>query len=535
MGKFGPAEASWRRALAIRPDFHEALNNLGLLLMESGRLTESVEVLQQSLKTRPNDADVLNNLSNPLKDLGRTDEALEVLQRALAIKPGDANAHSNLGGIFARMARVDESLAEYRRAMHLNPNDALAHSNLVFGMSFHPKYSAADILLEARRWDERHAKPLRRLVVPHKNSRDENRRLRVGYVSPDFRRHVVAWNLLPLLRQHNREHFEIFCYASVARPDEITDQLRQSSDHWRDAHLLNDERLAEQIRADEIDILIDLSLHTANNRLRTFAMSPAAVQITYLGYCGTSGLEAMNYRFSDPYLDPPDQDLNCYSEQTIRLPETYWCYAPGGETHPPSPLPAQKNGYITFGSMNQFAKVSEEALDLWSEILRRAPRSRLLLHAPFGKYLDATRDRFARNNIPADRVEFIDRQTWEPYIRTFDRIDIGLDTFPYNGGITSCDTLWMGVPIITLSGQTPVGRGGRSILSNIGLAELIAFSPQEYVNLAVRLAGDIPRLSELRKILRPRMQASPLTDAPRFACNVEAAYRDAWRRWCARP
>ena len=222
----------------------------------------------------------------------------------------------------------------------------------------------------------------------------------------------------------------------------------------------------------------------------------------------------MNYRFSDPHLDPPEQDLSCYSEQTIRLPETYWCYAPGGETPEPSPLPAEKNGYITFGSMNQFAKVSTAALDLWSEILTRTPRSRLLIHAPFGKYLDATREHFNQNGITPERVEFIDRQTWDPYIRTFHRIDIGLDTFPYNGGITSCDTLWMGVPVITLSGQTPVGRGGRSILSNIGLADLVAYSAEEYLNLATKLAADLPRLNELRKTLRHRMQKSPLMDAP---------------------
>jgi predicted O-linked N-acetylglucosamine transferase (SPINDLY family) len=243
----------------------------------------------------------------------------------------------------------------------------------------------------------------------------------------------------------------------------------------------------------------------------------------------------MHYRFSDPYLDPPEQDLSCYSEETIRLPETYWCYAPGKETPDPSPLPAERNGYITFGSMNQFAKVSPAALDLWCEILKRVPQSRLLIHAPSGKYLSAIRERFDRHGIAADRVEFIDRQDWDLYIRTYNRIDIGLDTFPYNGGITTCDTMWMGVPVISLSGQMPVGRGGRSILSNVGLGDLVAYSPGQYVDLAVKLADDIPRLRELRGTLRQRMRGSPLMDASRFARNVEAAYRDVWRRWCAKP
>ncbi len=291
--------------------------------------------------------------------------------------------------------------------------------------------------------------------------------------------------------------------------------------------------LAEQIRADGIDILIDLSLHSGSNRLRTFAIEPAPVQITYLGYCGTSGVERMHYRFSDPHLDPPDTDLGNYSEETIRLPETYWCYAPGRETPDPSPLPAKENGYVTFGSMNQFAKVSPAAIDLWCEILRRMPGSRLVFHAPFGNYLDPTRERFGRNGIAAERVEFVDRQTWEPYIRTYHRIDIGLDTFPYNGGITTCDTMWMGVPVVSLSGGTPVGRGGRSILCNLGLGDLVAYASEQYVDIAVALAGDLSRLEELRRTLRERMRRSPLMDAPRFARNMEAAYRQAWRRWCA--
>ncbi len=534
MGKIPQAEAAWRRAVAIRPNFVEALNNLGLLLTERGLLAESVGIFNQALAIDPRSADSLNNLSNSLKDLGQTDEAYEVLQRAVAAKPDDGKAYNNLGAILSRMARVDNAMQAHRRAIELDPTDAMAHSNLVFAMSFHPGCNAAAILREARKWDQRHGKPLRHLILPHKNSRDIDRRLRVGYVSPDLRQHVVGWNLLPLLRQHDRERYEIFCYSSVMRPDEMTEQLRNFSDHWRDVLLLTDERLAEQIRGDGIDILIDLSLHTGNNRLRTFAIAPAPVQITYLGYCGASGVEGMHYRFSDPHLDPPGTDLKCYSEETIRLLETYWCYAPGRETPDPSPLPAKQNGYVTFGSMNQFAKVSTAAIDLWSEILKRTPRSRLLIHAPFGKYLETTREQFDRHGLAADRVEFVDRQTWEPYIRTYHRIDIGLDTFPYNGGITTCDTIWMGVPVITLSGQTPVGRGGQSILSNLGLGDLVASSPEQYVDLAMELAGDLSRLSELRRTLRERMRSSALMDAPRFTRNVEAAFRDAWRRWCAR-
>ncbi len=338
--------------------------------------------------------------------------------------------------------------------------------------------------------------------------------------------------MLPLLRHHDHAQFEIFCYGSVKNPDDLTGQIRTSCDQWREMVGLSDETLAERIREDRIDLLIDLSLHTCGHRLRTFALRPAPVQITYLGYCSTSGVDGMHYRFSDPHLDPPDVDLGCYSEQTIRLPESYWCYAPGGQAPDISPLPAERNGYITFGCMTKFGKVSSATVELWCEILKQVPGSRLLIHAPPGKHLQTIGNHLSGHAIAFDRVQFVGYQPWDRYMATFHRIDVGLDPFPYNGGITTCDTLWMGVPAVTLSGRTAVGRGGRSILNNVGLADLVARVSAEYVRLAVQLAGDLPRLGELRRTMRDRLIASPLMDAPRFARNVEAAYRDAWRRWC---
>ncbi|MGD0464911.1 MAG: tetratricopeptide repeat protein [Tepidisphaeraceae bacterium] len=533
LGKRNEAEAAIRRALALKPDFAEALVNLGAILVEGGRLEEAITVLKQSLAIRPDFAEALNTLGKSLKDLGRIEEAYEVLQRAVAIKPDYANSYNTLGNILLVMGRVEESLQAYRRAVELEHQNPTAQSNLVFAMNFDPRFDAAAILREARQWNERHAKPLRHLIRPHENTREANRRLRVGYVSADFREHVVAWNLLPLLGHHDPEQVEVFCYSSVTQADAMTEQLRAHSNHWRDVSPLNDERLAALVRDDRIDLLIDLSLHSSGNRLRAFAMAPAPVQITYLGYCGTSGIDAMRFRLSDPHLDPPQMDLTCYSEQTIRLPQTYWCYAPGGQTPEPSPPPVLGNGHITFGCMNQFTKVSSAAMELWCEILKRVPRSRLLVHALAGKHLGSVSEHLDRQGIAWDRVEFVGRQPWDQYTRTYHRIDIGLDPFPYNGGITTCDTLWMGVAVVSLSGPTAVGRAGRSILYNLGLADLVANDPDQYVRLAVDLAGDLPKLSELRQTLRDRMKASPLMDAPRFARNVEAAYRDAWRRWCA--
>lgn len=534
LGRPQEAEAACRQALALRPDVAEYHGNFAIVLAQLGRPHDALEACQKAVALNPKYAAGQNNLGNALKDLGRAEEAVDAYRAALAVSPEYAEAWNNLGNALLNMARLDEALEAYRKAMGLRPRDPLMHSNAIFTMNFHPSCDAATILHEARNWNQRHAKPLGHLIRPHANpgAPGPGRRLKVGYVSPDFRKHVVGWNLLPLLRHHDHAQFEVFCYGSVKNPDAMTGQIRACCDQWREMIGLSDETVAERIREDGIDLLIDLSLHTSSNRLRTFAMTPAPVQITYLGYCGTSGIDGMHYRFSDLHLDPPEVDLSCYSEQTIRLPETYWCYAPGGQAPDISPLPAERNGYITFGCMNQFPKVSSAAVELWCEILKQVPGSRMLIHAPPGKHLQTIGSHLSRHEIASDRVQFVGSQPWDQYMATFHRIDIGLDPFPYNGGITTCDTLWMGVPVVTRSGRTAVGRGGRSILNNVGLANLVAHDPAEYVRLAAHLAGDLPRLGELRRTMRDRLRASPLMDGQRFARNVEAAYRDAWRRWC---
>ena len=531
-GRCEEALASYREAAALKPNSAGAYYNVGVVLSQLNRMGEAVVAFQKSLALLPNQVECQNNLAIALGNLGRLDEAIEAGRKALALKPDFPKAHNNLGNVMLTLGRVEEALEEFREAVASAPDYAIAHSNLIFAMNLLPEYNAQAILQEARRWDAQHGNPLRHLVRHHDNNRDADRKLKVGYVSADFREHVVGWNLLPLLRDHDRNQIEVFCYSGVRMMDSVSEQLRGLAQHWRDVAVLSDIDLAEQIRVDRIDVLVDLSLHTAKNRLRVFAMIPAPVQMTYLGYCGTSGITGMHYRFSDPHLDPPGTDLSCYSEQTIRLPESYWCYAPGGEAPEVSPLPAKENGWITFGCLNQFGKISGLAVKAWCEILKRVKGSRLLMVAPVGKQREEFYGQLSRLGITRDRVEFVERQPWEPYMRTYHQIDVGLDPFPYGGGITTCDTIWMGVPVIALSGQTPVGRGGRSILCNVGLGDLIAYSPEQYVDLAVTLARDLPRLGELRKSLRQRMRSSALMDAPRFARNVEAAYRNVWRRWC---
>jgi len=385
------------------------------------------------------------------------------------------------------------------------------------------------------RWNRQYAETLRGVIRPHANDRDPDRRLRIGYVSPDLRVHPVGRFLLPLLAHHDKRQVEVFAYSGLLVADPLTERLRLHVDNWRDIVGFSDDRVAELIRQDRIDILVDLTMHMADNRLLVFARKPAPVQVTYLAYCSSTGLKTIDYRLSDPYMDPPGMDESIYSERTIRLPNTYWCYEPIISNSEVTPLPALERGFVTFGSLNNFCKVSEPALAAWIQLLRNVPNSQLLLHACEGSHRQRLRDRLQREGIDPARLRFASFMPTPQYFDLYHKIDIGLDTFPYGGGTTSCDALWMGVPVVSLAGQTAVGRGGVSILSNIGLTELIATSPQTYVCLASDLAGDLPRLRDLRSSLRQRMEQSPLMDGARFATNVEAAYREMWRSWCGNP
>jgi predicted O-linked N-acetylglucosamine transferase (SPINDLY family) len=325
---------------------------------------------------------------------------------------------------------------------------------------------------------------------------------------------------------------EVFVYAEGSTDEGVMGHLRPMISGFRSTTGLSNGQVAELIRRDRIDILVDMKLHTSHHRLPAFARKPAPVQVTYLAYCGTTGLSAIDYRLSDPYLDPPGCDEAVYSEQTVRLPETYWCYGPPSEAPPCSGVPALQSGHVTFGCLNNFCKVTGATLAAWSRLLQAAPDAHLLLHAQAGGHRDRVRDYLSGQGVSADRLSFAEKVSLAEYFRLYARIDVALDPFPYGGGTTTCDALWMGVPVVSLAGQTAVGRGGLSILTNAGLPELAARDVDDYVRIAAALASDVRRLTELRSTLRERMQRSPLMDASRFARNVETAYRGMWRHWC---
>jgi predicted O-linked N-acetylglucosamine transferase (SPINDLY family) len=531
-GRLDEAIAAARQAIVLDPACADAHANLGNALKDQGRFDEAIDALERAIAIRPDFALAYNNVGCALLARGEPEAAETALRRAIVLCPDLAEAHSNLGNALKDTGRIDEALASYRRALALRPGLATAASCLLYALHFQPEQDARSILAEHRAWARQFAEPVAAEIRPHPNDRTPDRQLRVGFVSPDFRSHALGRSLLPLFASHDRAQAAFVAYSDVRAPDGITSALRGLADEWLDVAGTSDERLAERIRTDRIDILVDLALHTAGNRMLVFARKPAPVQVTMLGMPATTGLATMDCRVTDPYLDPPGTSDADYRERSVRLPHCFWCYQPPEDAPAPGALPALKNGFITLGCLNQFAKVSAPALDQWIKILQSLTGSRLLIHAPAGRHRDLVLARFQEGGVSPDRVGFCSRLPRAEYLGRYGQIDLGLDPFPYNGGITTMDALWMGVPVITLAGRTAVGRAGVSILSNVGLTAFVASSAEQYAAIAVASAQDLARLAAVRAALRERMRSSPLLDGQRYASAVDAALRAIWQTWC---
>lgn len=532
-GKLDLAAEAFGRVLQVAPGFPDAQLNLGIILLDAGIYGQALPLLEQTLKRGSDGPRLRSALARALLHLKRPAQSLLHARRAVAMAPSAAAAHRQLADALDACGQKAEAIASYRRAVELNPADAGAHSDLIMAMLTEPSFDARAHLAEARAWAERHADPMRQHRRPFANDASPERRLRVGYVSPDFRGHAIQQFLVPLLEHHDRGACELFLYSSVERPDQVTSWYQDfAGDHFRDIRSLDDVQAAEWVRRDGIDILVDLALHSSGGRLRLFACKPAPVQISWLGYAGTTGLDTIDYRITDPFVDPLDTELGAYSEASLRLPETMWCYSSLNAEPAVAPLPALTAGHVTFGCQNSYRKLHPRLFALWARLLAAVERSRLFLHAE-EEAQDLLREAFAREGVQPERLEFGGRVSRLDYLCRYRNIDIGLDTFPFNGATTTLDAAWMGVPVVTLRGAVAVQRAGACIAQNLGLPELVADSEDAYLEKAAALARDLPRLSELRGQLRSRLEASPLGDAPRFARNLEAAYREAWRRYCA--
>ncbi|WP_176058739.1 tetratricopeptide repeat protein [Paraburkholderia sp. BCC1876] len=530
LGKKREAVIHYQRAIAQAPAHADAYNNLGIVYQEAGSRVEAANAFVTAIQLRPGFVAALNNAATLMRTLGRFADAEAHLRDALAVEPHHSVTHNNLGNVLKDQGRLADGIDSYRRALTCDPCNVVAHSNLAYALTFQAEHSQP-LLHECRRWSARHEAPFRGAHQPHSNDPTPSRRLRIGYVSPDFRDHCQTLFTLPLLSHHDHERFEIFCYASVARPDDLTQRVATHADVWRDVRNLDDEQLAQTIRDDRIDILIDLTMHMADGRPLLFARKPAPVQIAWLAYPGTTGIGAIDYRLTDPWLDPAGADT-MYSERSIRLPDSFWCYDPLTETPEVNALPALSNGYPTFGCLNNPCKLSDATFAMWGSVMREVADARLLLMAPAGAARASLVERLGQQDIAAERIAFTPFRPRADYLRTYHRIDVGLDTFPYNGHTTSLDSYWMGVPVVTRVGETAVGRAGLSQSANLGLRELVADTDAQFVDIAVRLARDLPRLGDIRAGLRARLAASPLMDGARFAVHVEAVYLKVWREWC---
>ena len=534
-----------RRAMALAPDRPEAHINFAAALSAVGQLDEAEAALRAMLNRFPRHPQALAELGNVLKTTGRFEGAVEMWRQCVQIEPRYAQAWNNIGAALMEMGQPEEGVDAYQKAVDADPGFAAAHSSLAMSTHFDSRHDAASVLAANREWERRHAAPLRSAIRPHTNDRDLHRRLRIGYVSPDLRRHSVGRAMLPLISNHDASQFEIVCYSDATERDDLTAELRRHSHVWHDTAALSHADLADKIRADRVDILIDLTQHMANNRMLVFARKPAPVQASFIAYPATTGVAAIDYRITDPILDPPPavsaveppavsevepgESDRFNSEKLIRLSRTFYCYR--GEPIDPAPLAASRTNSLTFASLSSLFKISPAALELWSQVLRAVPSSRLLVPAPLAA-TDRFIERLQHHGIDPSHLDLLPRQPFLQYLRAYDRVDIALDTIPYNGGVTTCDAIWMGAPVVTLRGETSVARAGESILSSLDLRQWVASSPEEFVRIAAQLAADPAQLAQLRRSLRPRMLQSPICDEAGFTREVENAYRQMWRNWC---
>ena len=558
----------YREAAAIAPGYARAFMNVGNALRALNRLDEAISATREAVRCEPASPRPRFNLGSVLAAAGDNPGAEAQLREVLRLDPNLVDARVALADILEARGRVSEAQAELQTVLAEHPNFSGAAVNLAQLLVRHGR------LDEAERWMLRTietapavadqaiggllnwlntanidrttgyrthlwvARSIERAAGPQfeawQNDLDPDRPLRIGYISGDFRNHPVAIFMRLVLAQHNAARFAAHCYSTFGEPNPIARTLRQLADHWHDVSQMDDQSLCETIRADAIDVLVDLSGHTAHNRLRVLAKRPAPVQATWLGYLNTTGLSAIGYRICDRYTDPPGASEEFHSERLFRMPDSQWCYAPWYEIPLDESLRRARGDGVLFGSFNQYWKITDVSLDLWCKVLHALPDSRLMImDVSDASRRRALREKLAARGIGEERAALRKRDDVFAYFRSIASVDIALDTFPYNGATTTLDTLWMGTPIVGLTGDRGVARGTFSILKSLGAEELIANDADSYVELNVRLANDAAWRNRLHSSLRPRMAASPLTDAPRFVSALENGYRTMWREWCA--
>jgi len=536
LGRSDQAIRAFQRSVDLEPSSFQAVMNLARAFAAAEKLTEAEVMLRRAIAIRHDAAEPHVALASTLRRQGRLEEALASYLSSLAFKPArEIEVLNSIAVLMEQLGRMTDAVNWHRRAAASRPESAKLWSNYLYALRYGVEENDPErVFQEHVRWANDYARPLYESLPPPANDPSPERKLRIAYLSADFRGHSASTCMEPLIHNHDRSAFEVWCYSDAAHADAITSRFKAAADNWREVHGLPDERVAQMIRRDAIDVLIDHTGHMGNNRMMVFARRAAPVQVAFPGYPGTTGLEVLDAFVTDAYQDPPGAE-RFYTERPSRFVGSPRCYRPPRDVPEPGPLPADENGFITFGVLQRPAKLTEHMFSLWSRILKAVPNSRLLMllgsgGSGEGCFVDLLR----RYDVERARVEFIGRQKRDDYYRLFGRIDVTLDTLPYNGCATTLDSLWMGAPVVTLAGKTYVARVGASIVSNAGLPELVGTSDSEYLRIAVELSGDTSRLRSIRQSLRQRMKQCPLLDGRGVTAELERACRTLWRQWCAR-
>ena len=527
-GDIETAEAAYREAVRLMPDSADAWVGLGCVL-DDRKSADTEATLRRALALDAHNVGGILRLTHWLLKHGRASEALDTLNEELAVGPENAELLRLQAKIYADVGNVSLAYAVYRRLLELAPSNWDIWSEMLSTLNFISDGDADTVFAEHRRFGQAIAQALGapKLTFPQRT----RQRLKLGYVSADFRIHAMASFIESVLRHHDRERFEVHCFYNYKTADEFTRRLAANIDSWHDIAELDDETVAQQVYDNGIDILIDLSGHTMGNRLGVFARKPAPLQFTWLGYLCTTGLTTMDFRICDAYTDPLEVVERPDAESLARLPHSQWCYQPQVELLPPSTLPMLKNGYLTLGSFNHEIKLNSSVIRAWVDLLRAVPKSRLRIIGVTSDVLEQRiRNACSLQGVSSERIEICGRVEIDRYFALYREVDIALDTFPFNGGTTTCDALIMGVPVVTVAGNRALARGGVSLLSNVGLTEWIADSPQTIVDVVKARMADPQGLAQLRAELPARMRASPLMDGPRFTRDLEALYLRAWEQ-----
>ncbi len=531
------AKTCFEKAIQLNPRYADPHYNLGLEWKAEGALGRAIASYKAAIRIRPNYADAYYNLGNAYALVQRPAEAVAAHTEAARIRPDNPLIYTNLGGELLKLGRLKEGVAAFQEALRLNPSDVLTRSNLILAHCYMTS-DPAEIYAQCEQWEKVHGVQRRGDLGFSSRDRSPGRRLRVGYVSADFRHHAAAYWIEPLFAAHQHRDFCIYCYSNSDSSDAVTDRLKRHADVWIECAELNDEALIARIQQDQIDILVDLSGHTDGNRLPVFARKPVPVQVSWFGFPVSTGLSAMDYRFSDAYMDPPGEVEQFYSEKLIRLQRFYAAFLPEPIAPPVGESPCVRNGYVTFASLNSLAKITPDMYRLWAKILGAAPNSHMLIQSAGlddHALANSLRGIFEAEGIAASRLSLRGWTSLEQFLRLGQVADVVLDPFPFNGGVTSCQALWMGLPLVTMEGESAASRVGASLLSHMGLPHLVAGSLEQYATIAVSLSQDTHNLQTLRASMRDRMSAAGLLDGVGLAREVENAYRTMWQTWCSAP